>query len=204
MANWCFQNLLISGSLRERKKLVARLGATDEMRFANLLPEPAPDEDDDEPTLVDDEYRLTDIQVYWDNINSTTNIYYESAWSPALNMVRQLSEHYPTLTFGVYYSEESQDFVGWHFYHGGFVVESDSYSVDCLLDEGMAQLHELYEAGDICDDEWYDATSEWYNRLVERAGDECHACISQYAKWLKAETRRLAQGKPSRDFFFDL
>lgn len=69
------------------------------------------------------------------------HIYFESAWSPASGLIRAISTKFPTLIFGLSYTEEADFFAGYEIfqngkqvgeYNAGVVVseEADKYLAD--------------------------------------------------------------------------
>jgi hypothetical protein len=63
-------------------------------------------------------------------------IYFESAWSPANGLVRAISTKFPTLVFGMYYTEEADFYSGIElFQNGKLVATHDTGTVDCTEEE---------------------------------------------------------------------
>ena len=79
---------------------------------------------------------------------------YQSAWSPARKLIQRISAQFPTLAFGVWYTEEGMGFCGWELYKGGEQVDERGYDMDlpeCDWDDDASiekhdkALDELYE-----------------------------------------------------------
>ena len=211
MSNWCYQNLVISGSYAERQDFLKTLGVTrgtisalsfNPFFISNDDDADVDDISNDDDADVDDEFRIKDIQVHYSTTRIQTNIYFESAWEPAIELVRRLSVLFPALTFGVSYSEESYEFLGWQVFNNGIQVESFTYNLSLYSDE-MSLLELQYERGDIYDEEWYEAFHTYNEELISNAGADCSRCTNEHAKWVKNEQRRLQQGKRSREFIYD-
>lgn len=79
---------------------------------------------------------------------------YQSAWSPARKLIQRISAQFPTLAFGVWYTEEGMAFCGWELYKGGEEIDERAYDMDlpeCDWDDDASiekhdkALDELYE-----------------------------------------------------------
>jgi hypothetical protein len=91
-------------------------------------------------------YELLEKEDYHD-----IAFYYQSAWSPAGELMRKISAQFPTLSFGTWFTEEGMGFCGWQLYKGGEEVAENSYDMSSLPD---------------CD--WDDETSiEKFNQAME-------------------------------------
>ena len=86
--------------------------------------------------------------------------YYQSAWSPAGKLIRKISAQFPTLAFGVWYTEEGMGFCGWELYKGGQEVAENSYDMGSLpecdwnddasiekFEQAMEEFYETLESG---------------------------------------------------------
>jgi hypothetical protein len=91
-------------------------------------------------------YELLEKEDYHD-----IAFYYQSAWSPAGELMRKISAQFPTLSFGTWFTEEGMGFCGWQLYKGGEEIAENSYDMSSLPD---------------CD--WDDETSiEKFNQAME-------------------------------------
>jgi len=57
---------------------------------------------------------------------------YNSAWSPAGELMRRISAQFPTLSFGTWYTEEGMGFCGWELYKDGELIGNGSANMDNL------------------------------------------------------------------------
>ena len=81
---------------------------------------------------------------------------YQSAWSPARGLIQRISAHFPTLAFGVWYTEEGMGFAGWELYKGGEEISENSISLnnlpeydwddDASMEKHDQAMEEVYEA----------------------------------------------------------
>lgn len=86
----------------------------------------------------------------------TTLFRFESAWSPAVALIRNISAQFPTLTFGLTYTEESNAFAGWTVFRNGVDVDSYDAEIPPYPDTDSMTAVELSQA----DDEWRDMAYE--------------------------------------------
>lgn len=93
------------------------------------------------------------IETPSDNI-----LYYsfQSAWSPASGLLNGISMLYPTLTFGMWFTEESNDFAGWQVFKNGEVVQE--YEID-----PQSPSTEEYPI----DADWQDAYEQWWETFTD-------------------------------------
>ena len=81
---------------------------------------------------------------------------YQSAWSPARGLIQRISAQFPTLAFGVWYTEEGMGFAGWELYKGGEEISENSISLnnlpeyvwddDASMEKHDQAMEEVYEA----------------------------------------------------------
>jgi len=57
-----------------------------------------------------------------DLLNGSLHFKFESAWSPAIGLLRKVSELFPKLVIGVHYTEEAEFFAGWHVFAKGNII----------------------------------------------------------------------------------
>ena len=96
-------------------------------------------------------YELLEKEDYHD-----IAFYYQSAWSPAGGLIRRISAQFPTLAFGVWYTEEGMGFCGWELYKGGEEIAENSLDMSGLpscdwddeasMEKYNQAMDELYEA----------------------------------------------------------
>lgn len=119
-----------------------------------------------------DVYEGCDVIIQDDNRTATYSLNFQSAWSPAVGLIEEISKMYPTLTFGLMFTEEANFFAG-------FVVVKNG--------EQVAELEwDMYSDGppecDWDDDSQIAQYNKWESRMVdsiesemEKAMDLVHA-----------------------------
>jgi hypothetical protein len=79
---------------------------------------------------------------------------WESAWSPAVGLMKNISEQFPELVFGMHFTEEANFFAGYMVFHKGEMVAEGDHGM-----EGQPEYDD--------DDENYDEKmSEWLDALT--------------------------------------
>lgn len=69
-------------------------------------------------------YEVLDKEEYHD-----VTFTYNSAWSPAGELMRRISEQFPTLSFGTWFTEEGMGFAGWELYKNGELISEASHDL---------------------------------------------------------------------------
>ena len=88
--------------------------------------------------------------------NSTSiEIHWESAWSPAVGLVKNISAQFPELVFGMHFTEEANFFAGYMVFHNGEIVAEGDHGM-----EGQP------EYDDDNDEKYDEEMSEWQDRLI--------------------------------------
>ena len=88
--------------------------------------------------------------------NSTSiDIHWESAWSPAVGLVKNISAQFPELVFGMHFTEEANFFAGYMVFHNGEIVAEGDHGM-----EGQP------EYDDDNDEKYDEEMSEWQDRLI--------------------------------------
>ena len=86
--------------------------------------------------------------------NNSIQLSWESAWSPAVGLIKNISAQFPELIFGMHFTEEADFFAGYMVIHNGEIVA-----------EGEPEMQGQPEYDD--DDENFDEKySEWKDSLV--------------------------------------
>jgi hypothetical protein len=94
-----------------------------------------------------------DEDSFFEESNSIM-LYWESAWSPAVGLLRNISEQFPELVFGMHFTEEANFFAGYMVFHKGEMVAEGDHGM-----EGQPEYDD--------DDENYDEKmSEWLDALT--------------------------------------
>jgi hypothetical protein len=92
-----------------------------------------------------------DEDTFDENSNSIT-LYWESAWSPAVGLMRNISEQFPELVFGMHFTEEADFFAGYMVFHKGEIVAEGEHGM-----EGQPEYDDDDENFDEKYSEWKDA-----------------------------------------------
>lgn len=88
--------------------------------------------------------------------NSTSiDIHWESAWSPAVGLIKNISAQFPELVFGMHFTEEANFFAGYMVFHNGEIVAEGDHGM-----EGQP------EYDDDNDEKYDEEMSEWQDRLI--------------------------------------
>jgi hypothetical protein len=82
---------------------------------------------------------------------------FQSAWSPASGLIRGISMLYPTLTFGMWFTEEANFFAGWQVFKNGEEVEE--YEIDPTPPNYSSFAS---------DDDWQDAYEQWFEDMTDQ------------------------------------
>ena len=86
--------------------------------------------------------------------SNSIDLHWESAWSPAVGLIRNISAQFPELVFGMHFTEEANFFAGFMVFHNGE-----------MTDEGDYNMEDQPEYSD--DDENYDEKySEWQDKII--------------------------------------
>jgi len=95
-----------------------------------------------------------DENSFFEGECSSIVLSWESAWSPAVGLIKNISAQFPQLIFGMHFTEEANFFAGFMVFHKGEIVA-----------EGDHEMQGQPEYDD--DDENYDEKfSEWNDSLV--------------------------------------
>jgi hypothetical protein len=92
-----------------------------------------------------------DEDTFDENSNSI-NLYWESAWSPAVGLMRNISEQFPELVFGMHFTEEADFFAGYMVFHKGEIVAEGEHEM-----QGQPEYDDDDENFDEKYSEWKDA-----------------------------------------------
>jgi hypothetical protein len=92
-----------------------------------------------------------DEDTFDENSNSI-NLYWESAWSPAVGLMKNISEQFPELVFGMHFTEEADFFAGYMVFHKGEIVAEGEHEM-----QGQPEYDDDDENFDEKYSEWKDA-----------------------------------------------
>jgi hypothetical protein len=181
MPNWCDNNLTVTGDAESLQKFLAAITNADESItiLKNLVPFPTELEGKDildkegnvfGKAFTDDGYSwcLRNWGTKWGDCETqiTVNgdylvIRYETAWSPALEGLEQVSLLFPTLTFQTDWVEEGMQSIGAASFQNG------NGSVHDVPDSDFPSL-ESDENGEEDWQAWSDAISDLREKAVEQ------------------------------------
>jgi hypothetical protein len=88
----------------------------------------------------------------FDESSNSITLYWESAWSPAVGLMRNISEQFPELVFGMHFTEEADFFAGYMVFHKGEVVAEGEHEM-----QGQPEYDDDDENFDEKYSEWKDA-----------------------------------------------
>lgn len=77
---------------------------------------------------------------------STVTLWGDSAWSPPISLLANLSEKYPQLTFSVSYFEPGMDYIGAAVFQDGRMAESEASFSEHLPWDAYSQSEDGFEA----------------------------------------------------------
>ena len=81
-------------------------------------------------------------------------LHWESAWSPAVGLLKNISAQFPELVFGMHFTEEADFFAGFMVFHKGEMVAEGDHGM-----EGQPEY-------DDDDENWDEKYSEWKDALT--------------------------------------
>ena len=90
----------------------------------------------------------------FDDTSTSIHLYWESAWGPAVGLIKKISEQFDELLFGFHMTEEANFFAGYVVIHAGEVETDFEHDMD-----GMPEYDED-------DEKWEDKYSEWNDKLI--------------------------------------
>ena len=88
------------------------------------------------------------------------NAYFQSAWSPAEGLVKEISKQFPTLVFSIVYTEESDAVVGCSVFRDGNLLGEEGED-----SEMPKEIQELFTNGN--EDEAFEKANDWRNDVQE-------------------------------------
>jgi hypothetical protein len=110
-----------------------------------------------------------DTQVE-DHNDTETHFRYESAWAPPMGLISKISEQFPTLIFGLSYTEEANQFAGWTVLRNGLVVDSHDADIPPYPDTDSMEQDEAATAED-----------NWHDSIYDMAEDGLFDCMGSVA-----------------------
>lgn len=97
--------------------------------------------------------------------------YFQSAWSPAEGLIKEISKQFPTLVFSLVYTEESHAFAGCSVFRDGKLLAEEGEEPQ--MPEGV---EELAEKDDM--DEYYEAMSDWQTEYSDKYRDKRDSLVA--------------------------
>lgn len=102
----------------------------------------------------------------WNEESDLTTAFFDTAWSPPSELLKKISELFPTLLFVNVIDEESNAFLGCDAYQGGVEVASHGTSFGSDIPEQfVGRFTELTNNEDMDDDDRYDELSDLYMEM---------------------------------------
>lgn len=134
-----------------------------------------------------------------------TVLYFESAWSPAIPLLQEISKQYPGLGFAVYFVEETGSYGGWVLINDGDVVDGEDIDAGEMSPEVEALWDKYHEAevdGETDEDSLYDLEEAYENARVEWLDDlygnlhiKTTTCLEEFLVWKKKAERQRKAGR---------
>jgi len=128
-------------------------------------------------------------------------IRYETAWSPASQLIIDISKQFPNLAFAVAFDEEGHQFCGWELIADGDIVERGEVNTDNMPHD----LQKLYD--EACDkdeselwDEYYELHNDWRNDNQDRMITDSEICLAEYMVWKRKADRQRKEGRRVESF----
>jgi len=90
----------------------------------------------------------------FDDTSTSIHLYWESAWGPAVGLIKKISEQFDELLFGFHMTEEANFFAGYIVIHAGEVETEFEHDMD-----GQPEYDEN-------DEKWEDKYSDWTDRII--------------------------------------
>ena len=128
-----------------------------------------------------------DLQVNDEINNQRLTMYYESAWSPASGLIKNISGQFPELIFAISYTEESCAFAGWQIFSNGYLIKEGNVPTE--LSRKLDRMHD--EIGLLPDDdttknekyqEFYELADEYRSRMTEVGDEDLEENITELVK----------------------
>jgi hypothetical protein len=105
----------------------------------------------------DTKWGACNVEFDEDSFSEESNsiiLHWESAWSPAVGLIKNISAQFPELIFGMHFTEEANFFAGFMVFHKGEIVA-----------EGDHEMQGQPEYSDD-DENWDEKMSEWLDALT--------------------------------------
>jgi hypothetical protein len=103
--------------------------------------------------------------------------YFQSAWSPAEGLIKEISKQFPTLVFSLVYTEESDAYAGCSVFRDGVMLAEEGEEPE-IPKEIEALLEDKKKSEDEKWDEYYDALSEWRTEYSDKYREKRDALVA--------------------------
>lgn len=123
-----------------------------------------------------------DVDVTQEPMRGQMNIYFESAWSPAIGLLKEISRLNPTLVFAVSFDEEANLFAGWSVFFAGKHLKDASVDTE-LTPKLERRLEEAQESGD---DDRVDEMWEIINDFRLERMDQAREDMAEFVKGIRS------------------
>jgi hypothetical protein len=126
-----------------------------------------------------------DVQVTREPKHGKMLIYFESAWSPALGLLAEISRLNPTLVFAVSYDEEANLFAGWSVFAGGGLMGQGDVSTDIpkklekRLEKAMKSKNEDDDEASGELDEVWEEINDFRQDRMDDGIEDMHLCVEE-------------------------
>ena len=134
------------------------------------------------------------IEVRSEQGECPLHIYFESAWSPASGLIKAISTKFPTLVFGLQFTEEADFYSGYQLFQNGEIrYEGDTGQADTKDAEAwLVTQQELAKTNpEIKEDEMYDQYYEMVSKATELRNEllenKYEKAMSSFSKFYTAK-----------------
>lgn len=100
---------------------------------------------------------------------TSISAYYQTAWSPADGLIRNISSQFPSLTFSVVSTEESDAFACYSIFRAGELIAEGG--------EEPKRPKELEEHPEEFDEEFYDKVNDWQTETSDKWSSEADKAL---------------------------
>ena len=86
---------------------------------------------------------------------------FESAWSPAIGLLEEVSRQFPSLVIGMYCREEANFFAGYGVFKGGETIIEDGVDLSDAPEPPEGDIEAEW-------DSWYEKHSQWNSKIDDQ------------------------------------
>lgn len=221
MPNWCYNTMSLTGSKKEIKKFIKDIRSDENGYDMNKL---VPLDERASKTVEMGEAVISAFSTSADGFDGyghaidrwgskwgacsietdyplANTVRYESAWSPCTQLIINISVQYPNVIFSVVSTEEADLFACYEVIHNGNIVERGEIDPQ-NYDPEMQKVHDkaTHEGTEEAWEEYYDALSEWNEKILDRLDTACDDITKQYEKHLAKIKRQRREGRMPDEF----